>query len=141
MRLYVASSFTRADTVETIANGLIKDGHEIPDVWWNVNEDREAGCNSDAEWHGRPEIRALSKRHWTTIEEADAVVVVGNLSESDDRQRFTGANVEIGYALALGKPVVVVGRVKRSAMYADCIFAESPGEMFRLLGILAREAR
>ena len=141
MRLYVASSFSRADTVRTIAAGLEKAGHTIPDVWWNVNEDREAGCASDAEWHGRPEIRALAARHWTTIKEADALVVVGNLSESNDRQRFTGANVELGYALALGKPVVVVGRVKRSAMYSDCIFAESPGAMLRLLAILDREAR
>jgi len=141
LRLYLASSFQKAATVQAMADALERDGHSIPDKWWGQNADRGGESSGDAAWHGQPEIRALAARHWLTIRGVDALVLVGHLNDGDDRCPFTGANVEVGYALALGKPVVVLGRVKRSAMYADCIFAETPGAMLRLLRCMGGEDR
>ncbi len=47
---------------------------------------------------------------------AEAVILV---CPDDSPHRFTGANIEVGYALAKGKRVLVLGMLARSAMYAS----------------------
>lgn len=118
MKIYIASSFDEAKSCEMIRKLLTASGHEIPDVWWNVKTKDDFTDHSDAEFYSAPIVQAIAARHWRTIRECDAVVIVSNLETA---RSFTGANVEIGFAHALGKPILAVGLLKRSAMYVPVI--------------------
>lgn len=138
MKIYIASTFRLADLVEIVYQTLKGVGHEVPDVWWNVNEPRHGGDMTDVDWYGQPHIPSIAERHWKTIRECDAFVLV---SDPDEVIKFTGANIEFGYALAIGKPVFIMGQVKRSAMYANAIKCPRIGSLVQCLDILALEKR
>ena len=65
-------------------------------------------------WYNHPDVVAISKKNFDAIDEADAVLLV---CPDDLPIRFNGANIEVGYAIAKGKPVYSIGKLQRSAMY------------------------
>lgn len=117
MKVYLASSFSLRDRVEKVYQRLTNTGHEIEDIWWR--DDRLRGQeNLDSPWHEffkQPEVQQMAQRHWDAIERADAYVLV---APEDEKRRFNGANIELGYAYAHGLDCYAVGTLKRSVMYA-----------------------
>ncbi|MGB1696899.1 MAG: nucleoside 2-deoxyribosyltransferase [Thermoplasmatota archaeon] len=138
MKIYIASTFRLAPYLTNLAAKLETLGYEIPDVWWNKDEKRAEAAPNDAAWYARPMVPAIAERHWRTIKECDALVLV---AFHDQETKFTGANVEYGYALALGKPVLTLGQIKRSAMYANAIRCTDEEELLACLAIVGMEAR
>jgi Nucleoside 2-deoxyribosyltransferase len=138
LNIYIASSFDEASLCESIRLRLEDCGMKIPDVWWNIKTKDNFVNESDTDFYSTPIVQAIAARHWETIRECDAVILVSSLKE---RRSFTGANVEVGFAFALSKPVFSIGELKRSAMYSPIIKCRSIHELMDSILCLAQIAR
>lgn len=116
LKIYLASSFKYKKQCDMLYEELTKLGHKIPDVWWNLDSKQDK--ETDNFWYNKPSTKAISARHFKTIRDCDILILVCPISSPGI---FNGANVEVGYALALGKPVYSFGFIGRSAMYSDVI--------------------
>lgn len=112
MKIYLASSFKLKSEVQKVHDALVAAGHSVPDVWWNI--DLKSLDLPDQQWYRHKDIIAIAERHWKNIREADVLVIV---SHPTDSTRFTGANIELGYAHGRGVAVFSIGAIERSAMY------------------------
>ena len=115
-KVYLASKFPFADRVAEIAETLKEHGIEITKDWWNF--DYKTLDLPDDEWYRHPDVVRISQENFKAIDRADALVIVAN---GDDVCKFNGANVELGYAIAKGKPCYSIGKLDRSAMYAPVL--------------------
>lgn len=113
MKIYLASKFNLKDDVQYLSNLLEEEGHEITVKWWEKDFKKEFGEISDDEWYTLPDIESVCSRNFRGIDEADVVILIASL----EAQKFNGANIEMGYALAKGKKVMSIGKIERSAMY------------------------
>ncbi len=111
-KLYLASSFKYASLVAKLSKMLEAEGYEITQKWWL--KDYKQIAVPDGEWYNREDVKAIFQRNFESIKKADALVLVSVL---DEEPKFNGANVELGYALALGKSCLSIGTLCRSAMY------------------------
>lgn len=128
MRAYVASSFALAGRIPAVEKALADAGWSIIDRWWAMDE--KGNFSQDPkEFYAAPVVQAIAARHWQAIKAADALVLVAD----DTPTRFTGAAVEFGYAHALGKPCVVIGQAKLSAMWAPGIHCPTLAEFARVM--------
>lgn len=132
MKIYLASSFDLAARCENLRLTLEKAGHSIPDVWWNVKTKDDFTDSSDETFYDSPIVKSIATRHWKTINECDAVVLVSGAVQ----RTFTGANVEVGYAIGTGKPVLSLGIIKRSAMYCPITRCMTTTELLACLDII-----
>lgn len=126
MKLYLASSFSLTDRVEQVAAALEAEGHEIAVRWWDrtfnvegegqvhtqVLKKRYNDMPPDA-FYARPECEYAFLTDMQGIQESGALVMVA----TDEPRDYAGASVEIGYAIGVGRPVFLLGRLKNSAMY------------------------
>lgn len=112
LRVYVAGSSRELDRCVLNAAALVSAGIAITHKWWDaVIAARRSGWLSDADLAPAEQLRhALADIHG--LQSADAVWVLWPF------QPFTGGMaVELGYALAVQKPVFVSGPTA-----ATCIF-------------------
>ena len=126
MKLYLASSFSLIHRVKDLASILEAAGHEITCKWWSRQYDipgegkvattvlkRRYRSIVSEKFYALPETELSYEADLQGIRDADAFIFV-----ADDRPRaFNGANVELGIALAWGKPCYVYGRLRTSVMY------------------------
>jgi nucleoside 2-deoxyribosyltransferase len=112
MKFYLASSFKNIIVVQLVANYLRELGHEITTEWWHTDF-KQSIQKPDAEWYIDERVQAIAKRNFDGIKKADAIILIANLEPC----KFNGANIELGYALALGKICYSIGKLERSAMY------------------------
>jgi len=137
LKIYLASSFDLAARCAVIEKSLKELGHTVPDVWWNIRTKNDFTNNKDDVFYSAPLVQAIAARHWNTIRECDLVILV-----SGDKERtFTGANVEVGYALGLGKTVLSIGHLKRSAMYVPIIKCWDMTGLLYAIQCIAQEQR
>ena len=113
MKFYLASSFDLVERVKKVVAILRKDGHEITVEWWH-RDYKQLPIQNDEEWYGHPKVREISERNFDGIRACDRFLFIG---PSDRPTKFNGANVELGFAHALGKPCFSLGKLERSAMY------------------------
>jgi nucleoside 2-deoxyribosyltransferase len=132
MRLYLASSFDCAALCLATQKAVEARGHTVPDVWWNVKTKDDFKKASESEFYDSHIVKAIAVRHWRTIDSCDAVILVSD----DAKRQFTGANVEVGYAIGKGIPVLIVGPVKRSAMYCPATRCADVVELLNALDII-----
>lgn len=130
MKFYLASSFKRKQQLETIKNELESLGHVIPDVWWNIDSKDDEMTNRD--WHSLPTIKAIAIRHWKSIAECDALILI---SSEFEYTPFNGANIEVGYAIGKGLPVFTYRLIAKSAMYAPTIECLNLDELLDAINI------
>lgn len=124
MKFYIASKFGLADRVKKIAAILKAKGHEITVEWWNRDYKKFMPNEEDELWYHHFKVIEVSKRNFEGIKKADRFLFVAPV---DIPTKFNGANIELGYALALGKPCYSLGKLDRSAMYLPvkrCEFIE-----------------
>jgi nucleoside 2-deoxyribosyltransferase len=114
MKFYLASSFDLVERVKKVAEILRKHGHEITCEWW-VRDYKDMIWMSDDEWYEHFKVQEISKRNFDAVSKADVLLLVAG----DTPRKFNGANIELGYALALGKPCYSIGKLERSAMYVS----------------------
>ena len=124
MKFYLASSFKNKVKVEQVAYYLTKRGHTITTQWWHTDFKKTVSGN-DAEWYADERVQAISKRNFKGIEDAEVLILVAR----KEPVKYNGANIELGYALALGKPCYSLGYLERSAMYCPVIKCKAIDEL------------
>jgi len=129
MKVYLASSFSLIQKVEASAEVLREKGHIVTVEWWH--KDYKKLPFADVDWYEDPRVIAISERNFRGIREADIFVLIAPTLTS---KKFNGANIELGYALALGKPCYSVGCLQRSAMYAPVTKCDSVEEVLERCG-------
>jgi len=129
MKVYLASSFDLIRRVEAIAKTLREKGHTVTVEWWH--KDYKKLPLEDVDWYEDVRVQAISERNFRGILEADIFVLVAPTLSS---KKFNGANIELGYALALGKPCYSVGHLQRSAMYVPVTKCDSIEEVLETSG-------
>jgi len=125
---YLASSFALKREVQAVANVLLSQGHSITTCWWE--RDFKEIQTSDEEWYRLKEVVEVSQRNFDGIREADVFLLVAPFSPSPSR-KFNGANIELDYAYALGKPIFSIGNLERSAMYVPVHKCETIEEVLK----------
>jgi nucleoside 2-deoxyribosyltransferase len=141
LNIYLASSFKYKNICEMIREELEEHPIElgmfkVPDIWWNI--DSKKSNLSVNVWYNQPITKAISARHFQSIKNCDALVLCCPISEEGI---FNGANVEVGYALALGIPVYSFGKIAMSAMYSDVIKCYTMESLMDCLEIQALRER
>lgn len=120
MKLYLASTFDLVETrlVQCVAEVLEEEGHTITVKWWAADGfnmwDKKKDHASDA-FYKDPTCRRIYEKDLNGVREAQALVLVAN--SMGGPTQFTGANVELGIALASNIPCFSYGVLKNSAMY------------------------
>ena len=119
-KFYIASSSAFIDECKELASKLEGKGVTITRKWWNEyvkGNTPELDNLTDQEWYDHPRIQKIKSADFEAIKEAEALILISHYPKA-----LTGALVEVGYALALNKPVFVIGELKKSAMFTDCLF-------------------
>ena len=129
MKVYLASSFDLIKKVDALAKVLREKGHKVMVEWWR--KDFKKLPLADVDWYEDARVTAISERNFQGIREADIFVLIAPTLTS---KKFNGANIELGYALALGKPCYSVGRLQRSAMYVPVTKCDSIEEVLERCG-------
>ena len=110
----MASSFDLSERVQRIADILQTMGIDVTRKWWLKDYKSAFGQVSDEVWYRKEKVRWVSLENFKAIDEAESVILV---CPPDSPHNFTGANIEVGYAIAKNKRVLSVGALGRSAMY------------------------
>lgn len=102
MRIYVASRFERQVELQGYAAQLRASGHKVTSRWL-IEEADEVGAPST--WLGHADrLRKYAGIDLEDIEDCDTFMVF-----THEGMARGGMHVEFGYALALGKRIIVVG--------------------------------
>jgi hypothetical protein len=116
-KVYLASSFALIPKVIEVAESLESHGHLITVKWWgkdNINLHNEKDDNLHWEnFYGHPECKKIFNRDFEGIKQCHLFVLVAG----DTPQKFNGANIELGIALALGKTCCSVGKLENCVLY------------------------
>jgi nucleoside 2-deoxyribosyltransferase len=116
VKVYLASSFDLTLEVEVVARYLERRGHTIAVKWWAQDgfdmRDKKADHTSDS-FYKDEVCQIIYERDFKGVAESDALVIVAG----EAPQKFNGANVEYGIAIAFGKPCFSIGSLLNSAMY------------------------
>jgi hypothetical protein len=145
MKVYVASSFSLIPKVKKITKILEKRGHEISEKWWNrvysseglglVDTQKLKKIFDDLppdEFYSKIETRKSYLLDLKGITEAEAFIFVAN----DKPRKFTGANIELGYALAKGIRCLSIGNLTNSVLYFEVIRCKNIQEILYWLSDL-----
>lgn len=107
MTLYLAGKFRWRMVIRQIATKLTTHGHIINSRWLTGHD----GPMS-------PEVQALyAAEDFEDIKSVDAVVVFQ--LPCDEPEPSIGRHIELGYALGIGKPVILVGLPEVVFHYAE----------------------
>lgn len=121
-RVYVAGGVVFKSAIQEVQRALRDIGHEV--TWdWTAVEKGSAEAVSDAEW------AQYSKFDLDGVRTADYVVVVF----SDPEYAFQGTFCELGCALGLGKPVIIMDVVD-----PDVVAKHRLGPFYHDIGVVAR---
>lgn len=114
MKFYLASSFSLIDHVDYICNALETEGHEVTVKWWKrIELKNKFQVLEPDDFYDEPECRFAFTRDFKGIAEADALIMIA----AKEPRSYNGANIEIGIAYGLGKPVFSLGNLTNSALY------------------------
>lgn len=117
LRLYLASAFDPAKEVEGIAKAIEARGHLVPVRWWDLEGEAHKAKTApitEAAFYQSRAVQATAARDFGGVASCDALILVTD----GPARKFNGAAVELGYALAHGKPCYAYGQLDRSAMFA-----------------------
>ena len=131
MNIYLASKSSQTKCVIELAELLKKSGHILTIEWWKLPLCKSVSVANDHEWFSHQYMRSVCERDFKAIERADILIIVAD----DEETVFNGANVELGYALALGKTCMSIGKLTRCAMYARVIMFSSIQDLMDNLNI------
>ena len=96
MKIYIAAPWIHREDMPNVAKKLEDKGHTITKKWWEVKEAKE-GSGKDYE------LRTQAEDDVRGVRNADLVLVI-NSAKSE------GKALEQGVAIALDKPIVIVGK-------------------------------
>ena len=114
LNIYLAGPWAAKARISHIAAQLVGAGHSVPVKWW---EHREVPgyLREDLTAEDRAELEEQATLDLVGVAQADVFVLVNCLGSE-------GKNVEFGYALASGMPIIVIG--ERSNLFHYCSMVE-----------------
>lgn len=128
--VYIASSAKFADKCERLAINL-ENMFEvvITRKWWDhyVKENPEFKKYTALEFYQDPQVQMIRFLDFKAVRESDVIIVL-----VENEYKLTGALIELGYALALNKIVIVYGKAKKSAMLSSCIHVFNLNELHQI---------
>lgn len=118
-RFYLASSFALGPRVQRICETLESMGHVVPVQWWDHSAESHK-MKADAyitedQFYASRSVQMTAARDFGGVTVCDVFILV---ADEEKESKFNGAAVELGFALALGKPCYALGKIERSAMFA-----------------------
>lgn len=130
MKVYLAGPSGEIDRVRAVAAHLEEAGHTIVDKWWSrivlgVPDDKLDGTT----------LRASTEQCLAGIRQADALVALPGLLTL---RLSTGVAVEVGYALAHKRHVVLLGAVEGLPFRTYCHIAGDLDALVQALRTLLR---
>jgi len=131
LKIYIAGNSKTFETAKRLANILEREGCIITRKWWEYPFSISVKISSDRKWYLHPIVSGNCNSDFKAIEEADIVIAVCNpqIGSKRTRTHFRGANVEIGYALALNKYVFILGKPERCTLYAKCTIVKDLNDL------------
>jgi len=129
--VYIASSSKFIEECEKVSILIEEMDFVVTRKWWKhyiKDSPNYPKTMPDNDFYNDPSVKFISALDFHAVEQADLVIVI-----TFDEYKLTGAEIELGYALALGKPVIILGKHKRSAMISSCIRVETLTELQRVL--------
>ncbi len=145
MKIYLAASFARIEEMRNYADGLRLMGHSVTSHWITGAHDADDGISAAVPSHAICALEDIQD-----IEEAQVLIAFTEPPRTTYGRG--GRHVEMGYALASGKIVIVVGHRENVFCFLDeVIFIESIAQIstaldeaerrrFPKLGNLAKDA-
>lgn len=114
MKFYLASSFSLIKKVEFVCQVLENEGHQVTvKRWERLGLKKQFEVLSPDDFYAEPECKYAFERDLEGIKESDALIFIA----ANHPRSYNGANVEVGMAFGLGKPVFSLGILTNSAMY------------------------
>lgn len=128
---YIASSSNFADKCQDLSIGLETTfGLKNTRKWWQhyIKDKPEFENHSALDFYNEPQVQMIRELDFRAVKEADLVIVY-----VENEYKLTGALVELGFALALDKIVIVFGLAKKSAMISSCIHVMTKDQLFEII--------
>lgn len=110
MKIYVAGRVKQMRRVRAVQQTFKRYGHVVTFDWTGPEGEQKPDWSHDPEW-----ACTLSKRERRGVLDADGVVLVGHGCEEGGGG--LGCFVEVGMAMAYGRPVVVYGPCRESVFW------------------------
>ncbi len=105
--------------VEHLSNELMDRGYIITAFWWKWHGKQQLKLLAREDFYIDNRIKFIKKRDLFAIDECDILVLLADPNEELD---FNGANFELGYAVAKGKKVYIIGKLGLCALYSGIMF-------------------
>lgn len=112
MRVYLAAAWKERAMMPEIARQFEKAGHQVTHRWWEYEE--PPGCNYPSNDES-PELEDIAASDYIGVVQCDALVLLNT-------QKSEGKAVETGIAIALGKPIILVGTRSNIFHYCGCVY-------------------
>ena len=134
-RIYIASSFSMVDKVDTLSKILELEGHTITVKWWDrkyeikgeqihTTELKKTNHELDPITFNNLEETALSFwNDYNGIVSADIFIFYAD----DNPRKYNGASVELGIALGQMTPCYLLGKLENSVLFSTLNHCESIG--------------
>ena len=129
--IYIASSNKFTEKCQELAVSLSDMFNiNITRRWWqHYVKDKPKYENYVAmDFYKDSQVQMIRELDFKAIREADLVIIL-----VENEYKLSGALVELGYALALNKIVVVYGKAKKSAMLSSCIHVFDENQLFEII--------
>jgi nucleoside 2-deoxyribosyltransferase len=113
MKVYLAAPYACRDGLRGLAAELVKIGMSVTSSWLTEKQAIDAGTVGAAADLADAQVRHHVQTDFRDIERADVLVAFTGAAavrfNASNVSHSGGRHVETGYALALGKPVIVIG--------------------------------
>ncbi len=121
MKIYLAAPWVDREQMPAIADELEARGHKITHPWWTVEVD-----DMDVPAH-----KKCAQQDVAGVFHADAVLLINS-------KKSEGKSVEQGIAIALGRPIVAVGKLGEHSQNVfhyldDYHWVDSLSEAYRVI--------
>lgn len=129
--VYIGSSNKFAEKCQDLAVKL-QDRFKVNITrrWWQhyVADKPDFEDYTSLEFYQHPQVQIIRELDFKAVKEAEVVIIL-----TENEYKLTGALVELGYALALNKIVIVYGKAKKSAMLSSCIHVFEENQLFQII--------
>ena len=133
MKIYLAAPYAARDILKEHVPLFEYHGHEITCGWLKGTRPLGESSYGISEVSTQEEVEAHAQMDLEDVEQADVVVLytagyvaeIGGLDPVAHNLTSGGRHVEVGYALAKGKPVIVIGPLENIFQRGLCLWAQN----------------
>lgn len=113
-KIYIASSFDLIDKITKVCHVLEEHGHEVLVKWWTrLDLKKKFEELTEEEFYDEWENQNAFEMDLNGVMACDVLLFVAD----DEPKYYGGADVELGIAIGNHKRCMVLGKLRKSAMY------------------------